>query len=124
MTDILTDQIVARHRHDDGRGAEAKPVQDAGHPSATVVLPVPGLPLNDMCRVGKVVARRHLLPDPFDQQQRGDLANPGLHRSQPDQLAIKLLQHRRDIDGLELPPQVDVPTGAAEGFPRPLVISS
>ena len=55
--------------------------------SATVVLPVPGLPVNDMCSVGGVGVRPSALADALDQQQRGDLADALLHRRQADELA-------------------------------------
>src|ERR1700730_7065525 len=41
-------------------------------------------------------------PEPVDQQQRGDLADPGLDRGQPDELPVELIQHRREPLGLLL----------------------
>ncbi len=75
--------------------------------SATVVLPVPGLPVNDMCRVGNVGRQRHLLPDALDQQQRRDLTNAGLHGLQADQFGIELVEHLADAEVGEFGPEID-----------------
>ena len=85
--------------------------------SATVVLPVPGLPVNDMCNVG---TRRqvHALADTLDQQQRGDLANSRLDRLQPDQFAVELIEHLADADLVEFAAQVDL-LSPAVFRPRP-----
>ena len=65
--------------------------------SATVVLPVPGLPVNDMWRDGAPAlsprSRRRLV----DQQQRGNVANAALDRREAYQLAIEPLQDLTDV---------------------------
>ena len=61
--------------------------------SATVVLPVPGLPVKHMCSVGDVGRQAHALADALDQQQRRDLADAGLDRREADQLAVELIEH-------------------------------
>ena len=61
--------------------------------SATVVLPVPGLPVKLMCSVGAPAARPSCSRARVDQQQRGDLADALLHRREADQLAVELVEH-------------------------------
>ena len=81
--------------------------------SATVVLPVPGLPVKLMCSVGASCARPSLLPRPLDEQQRGGLADALLDRREPDQLAVELFQHLGDAGFLQLLAQVDRSRSAA-----------
>ena len=53
-----------------------------------------------MCSDG-APRQAHALAQPVDQQQRRDLADAGLDRRQPDQLAIELRRALLDADGLE-----------------------
>ena len=59
---------------------------------ATVVFPVPGLPVKLMCRVGRWEPRPSL-PAADRSEQRCDLTDPPFHRRQRDQLVIDLLQN-------------------------------
>ena len=43
--------------------------------SATVVLPVPGLPVKDICSVGVSAVRPSAAAHPVDDQQRANLAD-------------------------------------------------
>ena len=43
----------------------------------------------------------HPLANALDQQQRGDLADTGLDRLEPDQLTIELIEHVADADLVE-----------------------
>ena len=52
MADVLTNEVVARHRDEMAAPDIAELVQHPGIVIATVVLPVPGLPVKLMCRVG------------------------------------------------------------------------
>jgi hypothetical protein len=61
--------------------------------SATVVLPVPGLPVKHMCRLG-AGACRPSPAQPVDDQQRRDVADALLDRRQADQVAVELGEHR------------------------------
>ncbi len=66
--------------------------------SATVVLPVPGLPVKLMCRLG---ALRRLQAEVqaqlVDHQQRGDVADALLDGRQADQVAVEFVEHRFDL---------------------------
>ena len=64
--------------------------------SATVVLPVPGLPVKFMCSVGVSWTRPKLRRRAFDQQQRRDLADALLDRLQADEFAVELVEHLLD----------------------------
>ena len=64
---------------------------------ATVVLPVPGLPVKHMCRTGSLRLQAQIHAQPVDHQQRGDVADAALDRLQPDQIAIELVHHRADL---------------------------
>ena len=70
--------------------------------NATVVLPVPGLPVKHMCRVGAPARQPHALAQAIHEQERGDLADARLHRDEPDQLAVELVEEFLDVGGLEL----------------------
>jgi len=48
-----------------------------------------------------------LLANPLDQQQRRDLADPGLDRFQADQLMVQLRENIADADLIELLAKVD-----------------
>ena len=61
VPDILADEIVARDGDEMALADIAEPVQDCAIRSATVVLPVPGLPVKLMCRVGVSCARPSFL---------------------------------------------------------------
>ena len=61
--------------------------------SATVVLPVPGLPVKLMCSDGAPAASRMSRAHLVDDEQRGDLADALLDRREADQLGIELVEH-------------------------------
>ena len=86
---------------------EAEPMQDAGHPERHRGLAGAGISGERHVQRGIRVGERHLLANAFDQEKRSDLADPGFHRNEADQLAIELRQDRGDIDRLELAPEVD-----------------
>ena len=71
----------------------AEAVQDLAMRSATVVLPVPGLPVKLMCRVGVSRGQAESRRDAIDQQQRRDLADALLDRREADELAVELVEH-------------------------------
>ncbi len=75
---------------------------------ATVVLPVPGLPLKLICKVGvsdeSPMRRRTLI----DEQERGDLADARLDRLQADKLGIELIENFADMGFGEFAAQIDV----------------
>jgi hypothetical protein len=75
--------------------------------SATVVFPVPGFPVNDMCSVGAFRRQSHALADALDQKQRRNLADTRLDRLQADQFAVELREDFLDADGFEFIAQVD-----------------
>ena len=74
--------------------------------SATVVLPVPGLPVKDICSVGVSAVSPSCSPHPFDHQQRGDFADARLDRLQADQLAIELVENLLDARAFEFGAQI------------------
>ena len=67
-----------------------------------MVLPVPGLPVKLMCRVGAATLEAEFRPHAIDQQQRRDLADALLDRREADQLVVELFQHRADAGLREL----------------------
>ena len=85
--------------------------------TATVVLPVPGLPVKLMCSVGACAVRPKRCAHAVDQQQRRDLADALLDRGEADQLVVELLQHRPDARLRELGGEVD-PAGRRGARPR------
>ena len=94
VADVLADQVVARGHHQMALGARSRACGGSSPCAcATVVLPVPGRPVKLMCSVGRSALEPDLLAQPRHQQQRGDLADARLHRRQPDQLAVELVQH-------------------------------
>ncbi len=60
--------------------------------SATVVLPVPGLPVKHMCSDGRSAARPHRVAQAVDHEQRRDLADARLDGRERDQLAVELVR--------------------------------
>ena len=54
--------------------------------SATVVLPVPGLPVKDICKEGDSGDETERRAGALDEQERGDVADPRLQGLQPDEL--------------------------------------
>jgi hypothetical protein len=85
--------------------------------SATVVLPVPGLPVKDMCSEGDP-ATRPSCAGALDEQKRGDVADPRLHRFESDELAVELVQHLVHLRAREQRAQVDA-LGRTAGARRP-----
>ena len=65
--------------------------------SATVVLPVPGLPVNHMCRLGACACKPEIHAQLVDHQQRRDIADARLDRRQPDQIALQLVDDRAGL---------------------------
>ena len=76
--------------------------------TATVVLPVPGLPVKLMCRVGACERETEFRPHAIDQQQGRDLADALLDGGEADQLVVELLQHRADARLRELLGEIDL----------------
>ena len=107
VADILTDKVVPSDTDDVAAADEAKPVEDTRDPERHRGLAGTWISGERHVQRRIRVGERHLPPDALDQEQRGDLPNPGFHRNQADQLAVELRQDRRDLDRLELPAQVD-----------------
>ena len=84
--------------------------------SATVVLPVPGLPVNDMCSVGRLGRKAEVAAQLVDQQQGGDLADARLHGLEADQVAVELLQHLADAGLAVGRVEVDGGGGVGQAF--------
>ena len=118
VADILADEIVAGHRDEMAAPDVAELVQDLGHAQATVVLPVPGLPVKLMCSVGACARQAEALAHAVDQQQRRDLADALLDRREADQLVVELLQHRADAGLREFGGEIDLRRGASRARPR------
>ena len=74
--------------------------------SATVVLPVPGLPVKGHVQRRRIRRQAELLAGPLDEQQRRDVADAVLDRREPDELAVELVEHLGDAD-FELLAQID-----------------
>ena len=98
VADVLADEVVARAR-DDARLARCSR-GGAGSAAifiATVVLPVPGLPVNDMCSDGRSEAR------PTSARSRSISSSAAISRirvltgSERDQLAVELVEHLEDV---------------------------
>ena len=90
VADVLADEVVARHRRRGGPCARSRArCRISAIRSATVVLPVPGLPVKLMCSDGAPRGEPELRARAVDQQQRGDLADALLHRREADQLAVE-----------------------------------
>ena len=69
--------------------------------SATVVLPVPGLPVKHMCSVGVCAVQARFSAQLVDHQQRGDVADAGFHRRQADsQIAVEFVGYRSSTCGV------------------------
>ena len=66
---------------------------------ATVVLPVPGLPVKLMCRLAAGLRRpqAEVQAQLVDHQQRRDVADALLDRRQADQVAVEFVHHRLDL---------------------------
>ena len=67
----------------------AQPVQQLGHPQRHRGLAGARVAGEAHVQVGPRRAQSEPGPHPVDQQQRGDLGDPGLHRAQPDQLVVQ-----------------------------------
>ena len=63
--------------------------------SATVVLPVPGLPVKLMCSVGGVVCQAHALARASTSSSAAISRMRVLDRREADQLAVELVAARR-----------------------------
>ncbi len=91
--------------------------------SATVVLPVPGLPVKLMCSDGAPARELHVAAHLVDDQQRGDLADALLDRREADQLGIELVEHglhagSSDVAGQRAPGRrLGSTSGASDGRP-------
>jgi len=106
VPDVLADQVVAGHA-DQLPGAQVSQLaQQFTHARGQR-----GLPGSGASRKAHMQARPRrreavALPQPVDQQQRGDLADPVLDRRQPDELLVEPGQQRGDPQRLLLRAQV------------------
>ena len=73
----------------------AQAMKDPAMRSATVVLPVPGLPVKP-CAAWAGRTRARPVREPLHQQKRRDLANALLDRREPDEIAIEFGNGRAD----------------------------
>ena len=116
VADILPDQIVARDADDMAAPHEAEPMQDVGHPQRDRGLAGAGIAGERHVQRRKRGRERHLLPDALDQQQRGDLANPRLHRARGRSSSLSsCASTERDVDRVKFAAKVD---GSRRGVPR------
>ena len=60
--------------------------------SATVVLPVPGLPVEHMCRLGRSRIEAETPAHLVDEQQRRDFADPRLDGDEADEFPVKTVE--------------------------------
>ena len=76
--------------------------------SATVVLPVPGLPVKDMCKRRRSGDESELLAGALDEQERGDVAHALPSTGfKSDQLAVEFVEHLVHVRFGEQRAQVD-----------------
>ena len=74
---------------------------------ATVVLPVPGFPVNDMCSDGGDADRPWVDAHALDEEQRGDLVHAVLDRHESDELAVECIEDLPDARCLVLALEID-----------------
>ncbi len=74
---------------------------------ATVVLPVPGLPVKLMCSVGASDVRPNFARTRSTSSSAAISRMRLLDRREADQLVVELLQHRPDAGLRELPGEAD-----------------
>ncbi len=97
MAYVLANEVVARHRRELAFPHVAQRWRICAMRMATVVLPVPGFPVNDMWRGGSASTQPEIPTHPVDEQERGNIANAALHRHEPYQLAVELLENLTDV---------------------------
>ena len=91
MADILAHEIVARDADHDVVAADVARARCRiwAIRCATVVLPVPGLPVKLMCSDGGSACMPMRATRPLDEQQGGDLPDAGFDRLQSDEIAVE-----------------------------------
>ena len=114
MSDILADEIIARHRDEVPFADIAKPVQDIRHPQRDRRLAGSGIAGEAHMQRWRVVRQAKGLAGAFDDKQRGDVADALLDRFQANQLAVEIVQHFGDAGTFILLRQID----SLRGFVR------
>jgi hypothetical protein len=105
VTDVLPDEVVARHRDEVTFAHVAEPVQDFRHAHGDGGLAgarIAGEAHVQRRRAVRAIGRETCLPaQRLDEQERADVADAALHRHEPDELVVELLQHLADVRGAE-----------------------
>jgi len=93
VADVLPHQIIARHRNQVAFAHVTQTKQDLAMRSATVVLPVPGLPVKLMCRLGACACSPRFMRRLVDHEQRGDVTDAAFDRCKAHHVAVELVHH-------------------------------
>jgi hypothetical protein len=92
VADILAHKVVARHRDQLALPYETERPKNACHPQGAGGLACAAIAGEGHVQVRPLGGVAEPLPDPFDQQQRGDFAETGFDRLQADQIFLKRLE--------------------------------
>src|SRR5450432_2495862 len=93
MTDVLTDEVIARDRDHMVATDVTKPVQDLGHAHRHGGLARARVAGKAHVQAWRARAQAQAAARLVDEQQRGDLADARLHRSEPDEFGIELSEY-------------------------------
>ncbi len=107
VADILAHQIVARDGNQLALPDEAQRLEDPRHPHCDGGLAGAGIAGEGHMQRRRFGAEAKTLANPFDQQQRGDFADPRLHRLQTNQILVEADEVRLQPGAGEFGAQVD-----------------
>ena len=93
VADVLTDQIVARHRDHVAFAHIAEAMQDLSHAQRDGRLAGAGVAREVHVQGQSFRAEARLTTQRVDQQQRADVTNATLHWRETDQLGVELVEH-------------------------------
>jgi hypothetical protein len=102
MPDEFPDQVVTHGVDQVPLFQVTEPEQQVGHLQRHGGLPGARIPGKAHVQVGSGGVEAEPVPDPVDQQQRGDLLDLLLHRDQADQLVVQGGEHVLDVRRLPL----------------------
>jgi hypothetical protein len=94
VPDVLADEVVARDGDEVASLEVPESLQDLRHPQRDGRLARARLPGEAHVERRPVGGEADLAPHPVDDEQRGDLPDPALHRLQADELRVEGLQGR------------------------------
>ncbi len=97
VADVLADEVIARHRDEVAFANITEAMEDARHSHRHRRLAGAGVAGKSHVKRRRCRGEARAFSRSGDEQERSDLANPPLHRREPDELGVELLQQRTDV---------------------------